>query len=125
MEKKKEAMDEKVCYVCGSLRHTDQYLLNVKPVSLISEPHFPFLETHEPPAKYIGSPSDKQVSSGCRCREEEEEGRAALPIATSPGCGGTWSPGGHVHTCINLNESLRAFVSSHLRELEFVFAARI
>ncbi|KAL0277609.1 UNVERIFIED_CONTAM: hypothetical protein PYX00_004842 [Menopon gallinae] len=67
MEKKKEAMDEKVCYVCGSLRHTDQYLLNIKPVSAISEPHFPFLETHEPPAKYIGSPSDKQVKCCYLC----------------------------------------------------------
>lgn len=61
MDKKNEATDE-VCFVCGGLQHSNQYILNIKPSTSTSEPYFPFLETHEPPRKYNGSLSNGQVS---------------------------------------------------------------
>lgn len=46
----------RICFVCGTLGHNDQYWLRVKPSlgGSPSEPYFPFLESHEPPAGYRG-----------------------------------------------------------------------
>lgn len=61
MDKKNDTSEE-VCFVCGSVRHSNQYTLNVKPLGSRNEPYFPFLETHEPPAKYNSSALSNQVS---------------------------------------------------------------
>lgn len=43
----------RVCFVCGNVGHPGQYWLRVKPSATSgSEPYFPFLESHEPPANY-------------------------------------------------------------------------
>lgn len=46
----------RVCFVCGTLGHSDQYWLRVKPTpgGPSSEAYFPFLESHEPPIGYRG-----------------------------------------------------------------------
>lgn len=46
----------RICFVCGTLGHSEQYWLRVKPSlgGSSSEPYFPFLESHEPPAGYRG-----------------------------------------------------------------------
>lgn len=45
----------RICFVCGTLGHNEQYWLRVKPsAGSPSEPYFPFLESHEPPANYRG-----------------------------------------------------------------------
>lgn len=61
-----DLIDVKVCFVCGSLRHSDQYLLNIKPrLDSANEPYFPFLEKHDPPTKYIVNTLEKQVGNWC------------------------------------------------------------
>ncbi|CAD6208400.1 GSCOCG00003408001-RA-CDS [Cotesia congregata] len=56
----------RVCFVCGSLGHTD-YWLRVKPVpgGAPNEPFFPFLETHEQPAAYRGEGARSGVVRSC------------------------------------------------------------
>jgi len=53
--KRESGMEEparNICFVCGNVGHSDQYLLRSKPTNNVSEPYFPFLESHEPPAGY-------------------------------------------------------------------------
>lgn len=44
---------QNICFVCGNVGHTEQYLLraNSNPHDS-TDPFFPFLETHEPPSGY-------------------------------------------------------------------------
>lgn len=46
----------RICFVCGTLSHNEQYWLRVKqaPGSAPNEPFFPFLESHDPPIGYRG-----------------------------------------------------------------------
>ncbi|XP_008545520.1 uncharacterized protein LOC103569795 [Microplitis demolitor] len=57
----------RVCFVCGSLGHSDQYWLRVKPGpgSPPNEPFFPFLETHEQPAAYRGEGARSGAVRSC------------------------------------------------------------
>ncbi|KAE8752674.1 hypothetical protein FOCC_FOCC000796, partial [Frankliniella occidentalis] len=48
-----DAAQSRICFVCGSVGHKEQFWLNVKPNSSNpSEPYFPYLESHEPPSGY-------------------------------------------------------------------------
>uniref|UniRef100_A0A8D9A350 Uncharacterized protein n=1 Tax=Cacopsylla melanoneura TaxID=428564 RepID=A0A8D9A350_9HEMI len=48
-----------ICFVCGHEGHSQHFLLrNQQSPTRASEPYFPFLKSHEPPANY------KQSSSG-------------------------------------------------------------
>lgn len=51
-----EGLLPRICFVCGTLSHNEQYWLRVKqaPGSAPNEPFFPFLETHDPPVGYRG-----------------------------------------------------------------------
>ncbi|KAL2724203.1 uncharacterized protein V1478_008716 [Vespula squamosa] len=57
----------KICFVCGTVGHTDQYWLRVKPSpgAASNEPYFPFLESHEPPAGYCGEGSRSGAVKAC------------------------------------------------------------
>ncbi|XP_034935974.1 uncharacterized protein px isoform X2 [Chelonus insularis] len=57
----------RVCFVCGTIGHSDQYWLRVKPLpgSAPSEPYFPFLESHEPPAGYRGEGARSGAVKAC------------------------------------------------------------
>ncbi|XP_014612893.1 PREDICTED: uncharacterized protein LOC106791622 [Polistes canadensis] len=55
----------KICFVCGSIGHADQYWLRVKPSPGSNEPYFPFLEAHEPPAGYCGEGSRSGAVKAC------------------------------------------------------------
>lgn len=61
--KRETGMEEpqrNVCFVCGNVGHPEQYWLRVKPSNNVSEPYFPFLESHEPPAGYRHSSATRQ-----------------------------------------------------------------
>ncbi|EEB12769.1 hypothetical protein Phum_PHUM204590 [Pediculus humanus corporis] len=60
MDNKDDTFEE-VCYVCSGIRHSNKYVLNIKPISSSNEPYFSFLETHEPPRKYKEPIFDNQV----------------------------------------------------------------
>ncbi|XP_015109018.1 uncharacterized protein LOC107035898 isoform X1 [Diachasma alloeum] len=57
----------RVCFVCGTLGHSDQYWLRVKPTpgGPPSEPYFPFLESHEPPIGYRGESARSGAVRSC------------------------------------------------------------
>lgn len=58
-----EVHSRNVCFVCGSAGHRDYYWLRVKAnPENPSEPFFPFLNCHEPPAGYPGPLHDSVVS---------------------------------------------------------------
>ncbi|XP_050667808.1 uncharacterized protein LOC126967403 isoform X2 [Leptidea sinapis] len=44
--------DERVCFVCGGTGFSDYFTVRVKPSAQSSEPYFPFLGAHCPPAGY-------------------------------------------------------------------------
>lgn len=66
MEIKKEVVEERICFVCGGHRNTDEFELATKPSSP-NQPHFPFLNTHEPPVNYPHTPGSKQVKACFLC----------------------------------------------------------
>lgn len=48
-----DAAQSRICFVCGSVGHKEQFWLNIKPnPNVPTEPYFPFLESHEPPSGY-------------------------------------------------------------------------
>ena len=57
----------RICFVCGTLCHREQYWLRVKqtPGAAPNEPFFPFLESHEPPAGYRGEGSRAGAVKAC------------------------------------------------------------
>lgn len=68
--KHESGMDEplrNICFVCGNIGHPDQYWLRAKPANSTSEPFFPFLESHEPPAGYRFNRQDPAVKSCYLC----------------------------------------------------------
>lgn len=75
-----------ICFVCGAKGHPESYWLQVKPnPNNPSEPYFPFLESHEPPAGYI-SKSSVLVASCYLCytvllQQWDAYERAARPHA--------------------------------------------
>ncbi|KAL1115278.1 hypothetical protein AAG570_007309 [Ranatra chinensis] len=58
-----------VCFVCGSTGHPDEYPVRSTPSANPAEPHYPFLETHEPPigytARYHGSRDQPGTYRAC------------------------------------------------------------
>lgn len=68
--KREPGMDDpprNICFVCGNAGHAEQYWLRVKPGNSISEPYFPFLESHEPPVGYRHSSATRQDSAVRTC----------------------------------------------------------
>ncbi|XP_076238992.1 MAP7 domain-containing protein plexus isoform X2 [Calliopsis andreniformis] len=57
----------RVCFVCGTVGHGEQYWLRVKPSpgGALNEPYFPFLESHEPPAGYRGEGARSGAIKAC------------------------------------------------------------
>lgn len=57
----------RVCFVCGTIGHGEQYWLRVKPSpgGAPNEPYFPFLESHEPPAGYRGEGARSGTVKAC------------------------------------------------------------
>ncbi|XP_076389811.1 MAP7 domain-containing protein plexus isoform X1 [Megachile rotundata] len=57
----------RVCFVCGTVGHGEQYWLRVKPSpgGAPNEPYFPFLESHEPPAGYRGEGARSGAVKAC------------------------------------------------------------
>lgn len=57
----------RICFVCGTLGHNEQYWLRVKPLpgGAANEPFFPFLETHEPPSSYRGESARTGAVRAC------------------------------------------------------------
>ncbi|XP_076296792.1 MAP7 domain-containing protein plexus [Lasioglossum baleicum] len=57
----------RVCFVCGTVGHSEQYWLRVKPnpAGAPNEPYFPFLESHEPPAGYRGEGARSGAVKAC------------------------------------------------------------
>ncbi|XP_033226484.1 uncharacterized protein LOC117178991 isoform X2 [Belonocnema kinseyi] len=57
----------RICFVCGTLCHNEQYWLRVKqtPGAAPNEPFFPFLESHEPPSGYRGEGSRAGAIKAC------------------------------------------------------------
>ncbi|XP_053980635.1 uncharacterized protein LOC128877388 [Hylaeus volcanicus] len=57
----------RVCFVCGTVGHGEQYWLKVKPSpgGAPNEPYFPFLESHEPPAGYRGEGARSGAIKAC------------------------------------------------------------
>ncbi|CAG9134082.1 unnamed protein product [Plutella xylostella] len=59
--------DDRVCFVCGGAGFADQYRIRVKPDPQSSEPYFPFLGAHPPPAGYRGDGDGDTVRCCCVC----------------------------------------------------------
>jgi hypothetical protein len=58
--------DETTCYVCGAAGTSELLILRVKPNhEKPSEPHFPFLETHEPPTGCSSIKPNQQSVKSC------------------------------------------------------------
>ncbi|XP_028164923.1 uncharacterized protein LOC114356037 [Ostrinia furnacalis] len=58
--------DARVCFVCGGSGLGDQYTVRVKPDPQAStEPYFPFLGAHAPPAGYRAEPDDDGAVRCC------------------------------------------------------------
>ena len=57
----------RICFVCGTLCHNEQYWLRVKqnPGAAPNEPFFPFLESHEQPSGYRGEGTRSGAVKAC------------------------------------------------------------
>lgn len=57
----------RICFICGTLSHSEQYWLRVKPSpgGPPNEPYFPFLESHEAPAGYRGEGARTGAVKAC------------------------------------------------------------
>ncbi|XP_038218592.1 translation initiation factor IF-2-like [Zerene cesonia] len=62
------APDERVCFVCGGAGFSDYFTIRVKPDPQSTEPYFPFLGGHAPPADYrADGDEDGTVKCCCVC----------------------------------------------------------
>ncbi|CAG4951888.1 unnamed protein product [Parnassius apollo] len=59
--------EPRVCFVCGGAGLGDCYTVRVKPGPQSSEPYFPFLGAHPPPAGYRADDSEEEGTVRCCC----------------------------------------------------------